>query len=798
MIIILVILLFINFDIVSAYEKYNIGDKVNYKGVDYHVIKKSGANNSFVALLKDEPLTYDEVTDKYINDNMDDYLFLPFSSNNNYCVNRGNGSSCVSNYDDTNIKTYIESWANNKVGADNLVEVNGYKSRLLNSDDIEGLGFHARSSCSYRLSCAYSSAMVTENTQHNYDYYYDITAGGRTYRSCHSVDDVRDISTILEYYNCDIDLCDSQGRYVGNISDYSSVIKSRECNVYYHDSTDLVTDNEYDWLNYNNLSFWTMYDLDSFIFRYVASSNSFNSGQFGGDYEKYDNLVIRPVIDLKKSSLGSRTNYYIGEKITFKDEIYNVIANSDENSNYVIVLKYVPLTENQVGVKNGQEGFAKVSFYNSDNCNSKENSTGCTGNFEESNIKSILDEWINNNLNVNDLIAHDGYKYRLITLDELVDDLGYEYFTGSSINIKATENTPSWVYNSAIYYWIMPNKDESEMGTAGYGGYLVNRLTDFVLKSHVLDRGQIRPVIFLSKCALGDAHCELCPSGIAKYDEISTIKKYSVGDKVTYRNEEYYVIKDSDENNNVLTLLKANSLSVMQLNDYFDFDKFYYIDPTVDGIQFYSTFQCKDVDYVNHTFPSNCTSSFNYSLVKSIIDKWASKELNKKDLVEVDGYKVRLLTTDEVINVFKYELRSYFNGSIDTMDYLPTEDTYDWAYTEGERYWLMDGLDDRNETAYYVGDIMNYTHVYGRAKVRPVINIEKCSVDDACNVEMRLVACEEKPEKDEEVVTKPTIVEVVNTLSTTSKILLFVSFGLIVVGVSLLIYSLKKGSSKNS
>ena len=44
-----------------TYQSYNVGDEVSYNGVDYYVIKNSGAKESTVTLLKSDPLTVDEV-----------------------------------------------------------------------------------------------------------------------------------------------------------------------------------------------------------------------------------------------------------------------------------------------------------------------------------------------------------------------------------------------------------------------------------------------------------------------------------------------------------------------------------------------------------------------------------------------------------------------------------------------------------------------------------------------------------------------------------------------------------------
>ena len=49
-------------------------------------------------------------------------------------------------------------------------------------------------------------------------------------------------------------------------------------------------------------------------------------------------------------------------------------------------------------------------------------------------------------------------------------------------------------------------------------------------------------------------------------EEIITYDVYSVGDEITYNNINYYVIKDSDASYSTVTLLKAEPLTVAEVN----------------------------------------------------------------------------------------------------------------------------------------------------------------------------------------------------------------------------------------
>ena len=58
---IIIVILFIAIDKVKAYTEYSVGDIVSYNGINFYVIKNSDNNDSSVTLLKETPLTIDEV-----------------------------------------------------------------------------------------------------------------------------------------------------------------------------------------------------------------------------------------------------------------------------------------------------------------------------------------------------------------------------------------------------------------------------------------------------------------------------------------------------------------------------------------------------------------------------------------------------------------------------------------------------------------------------------------------------------------------------------------------------------------
>ena len=103
----------------------------------------------------------------------------------------------------------------------------------------------------------------------------------------------------------------------------------------------------------------------------------------------------------------------------------------------------------------------------------------------------------------NDRVGNEISEARLITLNELVDNFGYEYDdsnpTGKHYNKTAT--TPSWVYNSNYSYWTMSQYNDSASSVwrvikdgSLYAGNVSSTYSFDV----------VRPVIIISKSVLGD------------------------------------------------------------------------------------------------------------------------------------------------------------------------------------------------------------------------------------------------------------------------------------------------------
>ena len=72
--------------------------------------------------------------------------------------------------------------------------------------------------------------------------------------------------------------------------------------------------------------------------------------------------------------------------------------------------------------------------------------------------------------------------------------------------------------------------------------------------------------VYLSGCSVGGVNVDGYSYG--KKEKKSASSSYKIGDVVIYNNVNYYVLKDSDISEQIVTLLKAEPLSVDEVNQY--------------------------------------------------------------------------------------------------------------------------------------------------------------------------------------------------------------------------------------
>ena len=410
-------------------------------------------------------------------------------------------------------------------------------------------------------------------------------------------------------------------------------------------------------------------------------------------------------------------SYKIGDIINFKGEDYYVISNSDENSNYVTVFKVKSLTTdeiNQYGLffnsyvqgLEGQayeyeDGSGGIAYYSNNGCSVFYDSFGnyfwnyryndCNNDYKHSDVKKLLDRWSESTFNKNDLVAIDGYKYRLIMIKDL-NNLGYTYecrgtnctltYTNEQVNdfmVSITENGKG--------IWTMSNFFDSTTENI----ILSNVGISF---TSVGDIKAINPVININKNAISNDTDE---SEVHNYQRYKS--SYKFGEEVMYKGELYYVLKASNDKEEVVTLIKGDALTSQEIQKYYDGE--------ISNLGKYGLVYNSSSNYNN---PSS---------LKTIVDGWVEDTFGD-DAYELDSYKARLLTGDELVEdlFFEYDRISYGQG------YIAGDDTPEWA-VRGYRYWTMTDylmVGAYNQGAYHTDSLSGY---YYSAAIRPVVNVKK-------------------------------------------------------------------------
>ena len=207
--------------------------------------------------------------------------------------------------------------------------------------------------------------------------------------------------------------------------------------------------------------------------------------------------------------------YTSGDQVTYNGMDFYVIANSDETSESVTLLKAEPLTVDEVnkygvghinkytysnqGTASDGNGYGGMAYYSSSTCGYNGSiwvEDGCTTDYEQSDVKYAVDTWMADKFDTNDLTEDIlGYKTRLLTVEELTTNLGYMYVEReTSSGYDKSSDTPIWVYNSNYRYWTMNQyKDSvSSVWLVSYDGDAYNGNVYF-------QNEVIRPVVTLLK-----------------------------------------------------------------------------------------------------------------------------------------------------------------------------------------------------------------------------------------------------------------------------------------------------------
>ena len=241
---------------------------------------------------------------------------------------------------------------------------------------------------------------------------------------------------------------------------------------------------------------------------------------------------------------------------------------------------------------------------------------------------------------------------------------------------------------------------------------------------------QINPdsSVYLSNCKVNNREVSNYSYGNDK-----TPKIYNVGDIVTYNDIDFYVIKYSGSKDDSVTLLKAEPLTVDEVNlygvghvnSYLNYPVYMggdksnqvYNNNDYGGIAYYNSNKCGYVD--GNSVYTECFNEYEKSDIKYVIDAW--KIANAPAAIEA-----RLITLSDLINNLGYVLEDNPTSYIA----LPV-DTPSWVYNENYSYWASSLYNDSNEVLFIKDDggVYENSVINNYQVVRPVIVLSKSALN---------------------------------------------------------------------
>ena len=241
--------------------------------------------------------------------------------------------------------------------------------------------------------------------------------------------------------------------------------------------------------------------------------------------------------------------------------------------------------------------------------------------------------------------------------------------------------------------------------------------------------------VYLAGCTVNGRSVEEYTYG---KEETVSYKAYSIGDEVTYNNVDYYVIKDSAASDSTLTLLKAEPLSVAEVN------QFGGVGTANNHVNKYTSFSVAEAHdrngygamayYTSETcgkvngswVDTGCKNNYESSDIKYVVDAWKNEKASLAS-------EARLISKDEYLEYCLEEEYQYNITDIRTR-YVPK---YDWMYNSNYWYWLGTQYTDSTSRVWIVGntgeisysstsDLGGYDNQGG--VVRPVIVLPKSAL----------------------------------------------------------------------
>ena len=197
--------------------------------------------------------------------------------------------------------------------------------------------------------------------------------------------------------------------------------------------------------------------------------------------------------------------------------------------------------------------------------------------------------------------------------------------------------------------------------------------------------------LYLSKCSVGGVEVKdsNADDGWYHYGKLDKVvyQTYSIGDIITYNGMNFYVIADSDENSDSVTMLKAEPLKTSEVdlsgteivtkvtestNDYND--------GYIHSAYLYS-YTCTSSSLLSG-IATGCTTDYKLSSIKQIVDSWVANKFETINLKFYEvGYSARLITYDEYVS-----LCESVEHQTPTNPYTSLDPVFDWMYNSNYSY----------------------------------------------------------------------------------------------------------------
>ena len=203
--------------------------------------------------------------------------------------------------------------------------------------------------------------------------------------------------------------------------------------------------------------------------------------------------------------------------------------------------------------------------------------------------------------------------------------------------------------------------------------------------------------------------------------QVPAYEAYSIGDKITFAGSDWYVIQDSTSEEDYVILLKETVLTNAELGNYA-------YDTGYDTMSYYWDDNCHPAayGYTNESYSCDNTNSYATSKVKEFLEGTYINTLGTNNLKEVDGYKIRLITVDELVSNLGCTSSRCSESSYASFVYQNFGDQNKNVYS----YWTMTSYSNNSSRVRYVNNTGRLGHggVSHRSGVRPVINLLKANI----------------------------------------------------------------------